>query len=51
MSIERMNMTGNIVLPLETLILKLESEGFNIGPDIRIRMQKVLKELGIEYEY
>lgn len=46
MSIERMNMTGNIVLPLETLILKLESEGFNIGPDIRIRMQKVLKELG-----
>jgi hypothetical protein len=35
-----------IDLPLETLILKLEAEGFKIGVDTRIRLLKVLKELG-----
>lgn len=46
-----MVITGNIVFPLETLILRLEGEGFKIGPDTRIRMQTVLKELGIDFFY
>lgn len=44
-----MEITVNIVLPLETLILKLEGDGFKIGPDTRISMQKVLKELGRDF--
>ena len=38
-----------VVLPLETLILKLEAEGFKIGVDTRINLQKVLKEFGKDF--
>jgi hypothetical protein len=43
--------TKPIVLPLETLLLKLEAEGFKIGVDTRISLQKVLKELGKNFTY
>lgn len=35
--------------PLETLLLRLEREGFTFGIDQHLRLQKVLKELGKDY--
>lgn len=42
-------MSERFVFPLETLLIRLEREGFSFGIDERLRMQEVLNTLGKEY--
>lgn len=44
-----LNSQGHILLPLETLLISLEREGFSFGVDVHLRMQTVLQSLGKEY--